>query len=174
MFKDLWQKLQNKEYRSAFRSARVRNFLAYQIRDLREAAGLSQSELADRLNTTQGNVSRLESPSYGKHSISTLLNVADVFDVGLSVKFVPFSQTVIESDKLSRQHMVVASFDVDKLPVAPAAAKLVSRATWITYPGPSRPYVEATLSPPSSGAVGRAMIGPVILSEAQVPPPLVN
>lgn len=40
----------------------------------------------------QNNISRMESPDYGKHSISSLKRIADALDVALMVRFVPFSQ----------------------------------------------------------------------------------
>ncbi len=46
--------------------------VALQLASLREKAGLSQTELARRLKTTQQQVSRLESPDYEGHSLSML------------------------------------------------------------------------------------------------------
>jgi hypothetical protein len=40
----------------------------------------------------QNAVSRLESPNYGKATLTTLRRIAKVFDVALMVRFVPFSQ----------------------------------------------------------------------------------
>jgi hypothetical protein len=43
---------------------------------------------------TQNNISRLEDPDYGKHTISSLKRLADALDVALVVRFVPFSQYI--------------------------------------------------------------------------------
>ena len=47
------------------------------IRQLREAAGLTQAELAERIGTTQSVISRLESDDYDGHSLSMLSRIGD-------------------------------------------------------------------------------------------------
>lgn len=66
--------------------------LAFQIRALR--GDLSQAEMAKKLGIKQQVLSRLENPSYGKPSTTTLKNVAAACDVALVVEFVPFSQLI--------------------------------------------------------------------------------
>jgi ribosome-binding protein aMBF1 (putative translation factor) len=44
--------------------------VALQLTVLRQQAGLSQKELAQRLNTSQQHISRLESPGYEGHSLA--------------------------------------------------------------------------------------------------------
>lgn len=65
--------------------------VALQIAALRENAGLSQKELANRLHTSQQNISRLESPSYEGHSLSMLRRVAEALDATVSVTILPKS-----------------------------------------------------------------------------------
>ena len=43
---------------------------------------------------SQNNISRLESPDYGRHSLTSLKKLAAALDVALAVRFVPFSQYV--------------------------------------------------------------------------------
>jgi hypothetical protein len=43
---------------------------------------------------TPNNLSRLESPDYGKQTISSLKRIADALDVALVVRLVPFSQYI--------------------------------------------------------------------------------
>ncbi len=50
--------------------------VALQLAALREDAGLSQRDLARKLNTTQQQISRMESPAYEGHSLSMLRRVA--------------------------------------------------------------------------------------------------
>lgn len=69
------------EYRNAYAEAGAATHLAHQIRVLRTQRGWSQADLARRLGTTQGVVSRLEDPGYGRVSFKTLVSVARVFDV---------------------------------------------------------------------------------------------
>ncbi len=55
----------------------------------REKAGLSQTELARRLKTTQQQVSRLESPDYEGHSLSMLRRVAAALHARVRVVLEP-------------------------------------------------------------------------------------
>jgi transcriptional regulator with XRE-family HTH domain len=55
---------------------------------------MSQADLARMTGMTQNNVSRLESPDYGKQTLSSLKRIADALDVALIVRFVPFSQYI--------------------------------------------------------------------------------
>jgi transcriptional regulator with XRE-family HTH domain len=43
---------------------------------------------------SQNNISRLENPEYGKHTISSLKRIAEALDVALVVRLVPFSQYI--------------------------------------------------------------------------------
>jgi len=61
--------------------------VALQIAALREKAGLSQKDLARKLHTSQQNISRLESPSYEGHSLTTLRRVAEVLGATVRVVF---------------------------------------------------------------------------------------
>jgi transcriptional regulator with XRE-family HTH domain len=110
---DLIAELRSKKYRDAFVSARVSNTLALQIRAMRQARGWSQAQLAEALGTSQNAVYRLESPRYGKATVTTLKRLASIFDVGLSVWFVPFSKLVDRVTNLSTEDILVPSFDND-------------------------------------------------------------
>lgn len=50
------------------------------IRRLREEAGLTQGDLADRVGTTQSVISRLESDAYAGHSLSMLYRIGAALD----------------------------------------------------------------------------------------------
>jgi len=50
--------------------------------------------LAESIDTSQNQIYRLENPSTSKPTISTLKKLAAVFDVGLMVRFMPFSQMI--------------------------------------------------------------------------------
>lgn len=63
--------------------------VALQIAALREQAGLSQKDLAKILKTSQQQISRLESPDYEGHSLSTLRRVAEALHAKVRVVFVP-------------------------------------------------------------------------------------
>jgi transcriptional regulator with XRE-family HTH domain len=68
--------------------------VAFQIRATRDQRNMTQVELARAAGMTQNNLSRLESPEYGKHTISSLKRIAEALDVALVVRFVPFSQYI--------------------------------------------------------------------------------
>jgi transcriptional regulator with XRE-family HTH domain len=61
--------------------------VALQIAGLRRRAGLSQKDLAKLLKTTQQQISRLESPGYEGHSLSTLRRVAEALHARVRVVF---------------------------------------------------------------------------------------
>jgi len=85
--------LRDPEYREAFLSEHLRRSLPAQIRRLREHRGWSQEQLGMKCGgKKQEWISRLESPSYGKFTLGTLLRLANAFDVGLTARFLPFSE----------------------------------------------------------------------------------
>ena len=63
--------------------------VALQLAALREQAGLSQTQLARKLKTTQQQVSRLESPDYEGHSLSMLRRVAAALHARVRVVLEP-------------------------------------------------------------------------------------
>jgi transcriptional regulator with XRE-family HTH domain len=63
--------------------------VALQIAALREQAGMSQSDLARKLKTSQQQISRLESPGYEGHSLSMLRRVAKVLHARVRVVLEP-------------------------------------------------------------------------------------
>src|SRR3990172_3485446 len=63
--------------------------VALQIAALRRQAGLSQTDLAKLLKIPQQQISRLESPGYEGHSLSTLRRVAKVLHARVRVVFEP-------------------------------------------------------------------------------------
>jgi transcriptional regulator with XRE-family HTH domain len=63
--------------------------VALQIAALRTQAGLSQKDLAKLLKVSQQQISRLESPGYEGHSLSTLRSVAKALHARVRVTFEP-------------------------------------------------------------------------------------
>ena len=68
--------------------------IAFQIRATRDKRKMTQADLARESEMAQNNISRMESPEYGKHSISSLRRIAEALEVALMVRFVPFSQYI--------------------------------------------------------------------------------
>jgi transcriptional regulator with XRE-family HTH domain len=110
---NLQKKLANAKYRDTFVASWIAQTLAFQLRVLRQRTGLSQDELADKLETSQNAISRMENPNYGKSSISTLLKVAAFFKVGLIVRFAPLSEIADWTSNLSSKAVDVPDFDHD-------------------------------------------------------------
>jgi transcriptional regulator with XRE-family HTH domain len=125
-----------KKYRDAFVGAFVRQGIAMQIQLLRKREPWSQKKLGEITGKKQNAITRLEDPSYGKFTITTLLELAKAFDVALSVKFIPFSELERQSQNLSPDALCVARFN-DEMPVAiPAVPKAVSIRTAAVTTGP--------------------------------------
>jgi transcriptional regulator with XRE-family HTH domain len=83
-----------KAARERFVASTLDKNLATQIRAIRDRQGLSQERLAELAGgMNQNAISRLESPTYGKPTITTLKRLAAAFDVGLVVRFVPGHST---------------------------------------------------------------------------------
>jgi transcriptional regulator with XRE-family HTH domain len=79
------------EERAQFVASHVDKGIAYQIRALRDRQGLSQEKLAAMVQMNQNAISRLESPTRGRPTITTLKRLAEAFGVALVVRFEPFS-----------------------------------------------------------------------------------
>lgn len=107
----LHRKFANKEYRQAWNDESVRTTIPFQIHANREARGLSQTELGELADMKPNAISRLESQSYRQFSIDSLLRLANAFDCGLLVKFVPFERMVDEFADVSQTALVVQSFE---------------------------------------------------------------
>ncbi|HEY5174353.1 MAG TPA: helix-turn-helix transcriptional regulator [Terriglobales bacterium] len=78
--------------RAQFVDSNVNKGIAYQLRALRDRQDLSQEKLSEMVGMNQNAISRLESPSRTRPTITTLKRLAEALDVGLEVRFVPFSK----------------------------------------------------------------------------------
>ncbi|MCL5960201.1 MAG: helix-turn-helix transcriptional regulator [Chloroflexi bacterium] len=63
--------------------------LVVQLHQLREKRGLTQAQLADLVGTKQQVISRMESPGYDRHNLSTLRRVAEKLGAFVDVVLVP-------------------------------------------------------------------------------------
>lgn len=99
------------EARDAYVQAEVTTALSHQIRAIRQQRGWSQGELAERLETTQAVVSRLENPDYGRHSLQTLLQLSKAFDTGLQVRFVSLVTMLKETFHPNHADRLVPTFE---------------------------------------------------------------
>jgi ribosome-binding protein aMBF1 (putative translation factor) len=72
----------------SFEDELLNSRIASQIYDLRTKAGLTQSELADRVGTTASVICRLEDADYEGHSLSMLRRIAEAVDKQIEIRFV--------------------------------------------------------------------------------------
>jgi transcriptional regulator with XRE-family HTH domain len=112
--RQIQESLVTKEYREALAIEHVNTTLAIQIRKLRENRGWTQNELAEHLGKHQETVSQWENPDYGRHSMTTLKELAATFDVALLVKFVSFSELAKDMVSLSKTRLSPPSFNQEK------------------------------------------------------------
>jgi len=75
------------EFAAAWHEAEEEFAIAREVIRARTAAGLSQQELAERLNTTQSAIARLESGTHTP-SVSTLKRVAEATHAKLRIELV--------------------------------------------------------------------------------------
>ena len=117
----LLSRLSTKKARERFVSSHADKGYAFQIREMREHADLSQTELGAMVGMNQNAIHRLESPIYGKATLTSLKRIAAAFDVALMVHFVPFSKlidwvsgTAYLEDGLSSDSLNVPGFEEEK------------------------------------------------------------
>jgi transcriptional regulator with XRE-family HTH domain len=106
----IWESLRDPEYRHQFVEEEINVGIAFQIRSLRNRQNLKQAKLANRLGVKQPLVSSWENPDYGRYSLGTLKDLAKAFDVGLLVRFVPFSTLVDWALNLTSDTIAPPSF----------------------------------------------------------------
>ncbi len=75
--------------RAAIHEQKLNVFIAEMIHEARTDAGLSQTELADLVGSTQSVISRLEDADYEGHSLTMLQRIAEALHRRLEVRMVP-------------------------------------------------------------------------------------
>ena len=78
------------QFDETYAAARLALEFGEKVRDAREAAGLSQRDLAMRMSTSQAAVARLEAGGVGS-TLTTLQKVADALGMAISVDLAPAS-----------------------------------------------------------------------------------
>ena len=114
-FDQVWKSIaEDEEYRREF-NLDFDTTLAFQLKLLRERNGWTQQQLAERVGSRQETISQWENPNYGRYTIKTLKSLASVFDVGLMVKFAPFSEVVEWNANLTPGQLAPPNFDEEDL-----------------------------------------------------------
>ena len=112
-FEQLWKSIEDKEMRREF-NLDFDTSLAFQIKLLREKNGWTQQQLAERVDSKQETISQWENPNYGKYTVKTIKSLATAFDVGLMVKFAPFSEVIEWNANLTPERLAPPSFDEEE------------------------------------------------------------
>lgn len=102
-------KVARKQYAVEFLNAQI----ALQIKALRQQRGWSQTDLATRAGKHQSQISAMEGIDFRSWKISTLLQLAEAFDLALTVKFESFGQFLEDSLHVDRESLERPSFDQD-------------------------------------------------------------
>jgi transcriptional regulator with XRE-family HTH domain len=127
MISKVFEKLQDQAYRSAFVASQINIGIPFQIRALlKSRPDWTQATLADRSGMLQPRISALMTPGRVRPNIETLRRIAEAFDVGLIVRFAPFSELVKWSDEFDPENFRVPSFSgdsgfVERIPQGTAA-----------------------------------------------------
>ena len=90
------------ELKQLTEEARVNANVAQLIYEARQKAGLSQAELAERIGSKQGGISRLEDADYDGHSLTMLQRIAAALGKQVSIHFSDVSK-VRAKQKQSRR-----------------------------------------------------------------------
>jgi transcriptional regulator with XRE-family HTH domain len=81
----LARQLKDPAFKERFKRAGEAWDVAIKLAVLRKEAGMSQKELAQKVGTSQQQISRLESPRYEGHSLSMLRRIAGVLGATVHV-----------------------------------------------------------------------------------------
>lgn len=106
----LLEKLTSPAYRDAFISEEIDIGLPMQLRAMREARGWNQKYVATKMDTKQPRFSLMEKPGYGNFSLNTLKRLASIFNVGLIVSFVPYSEMIDFVEGFGPKRLSIPSF----------------------------------------------------------------
>ena len=103
-------KLRDPEYRKAFVASQIHIGIPFQIRSLMKSRGWTQQKLAERTGMLQPRISAMMKPGKTRPNIETLRRIAEAFDCGLLVWFVPFSELIMRSERFAPESFAVKNF----------------------------------------------------------------
>jgi transcriptional regulator with XRE-family HTH domain len=139
MISSVLEKLRDPEYRKAFVASQINVGIPFQIRALLKARGKKQDWLARTTGMLQPRISGLMTPGKTRPNIETLRRIAEAFDCGLSVRFVPFTELAEWSEKFDPETFNVLDFTTEMAPRrkdagadAAALATLIPQVTQIS------------------------------------------
>ena len=140
------QSLSDYEYRHQFVEEEINVGIAFQIRSLRNRQNLKQSELANKMGVKQPLISSWENLNQSTYTIATLKGLAKAFDVGLLVRFVPFSKLADLTAELTPDDIAPPSFSEEQRCTSPFVPTSASDYNYIEVkqtPNANNPIVGA-------------------------------
>jgi transcriptional regulator with XRE-family HTH domain len=130
----LIRNLADREFREGYLEDQVRTNIAFQIHALRTQRGWTQQQLAQEAGKPANGISRLEDPDYGRVSLTTLLEIAEAFDIALLVQFVEWDDWLQRTADVSPPALQKRSFDINRLlaftrPIHPGRQQMPDKAS---------------------------------------------
>jgi len=114
MISKLRDQLSDPQYRKAFVASQINFGIPFQLRALLKSRGKTQEWLARECgHGSRRRISGLMTPGRTRPNIETLRRLAEIFDCGLEVRFVPFSELARQSLDFDPEAFEVAAFDED-------------------------------------------------------------
>ena len=110
MISKVFAKLKDPEYRKAFVASQINIAIPFQIRGLLKSRGWKQEDLAKRTGMLQPRISALLTSGKARPNIGTLSRIAEAFDCGLEVRFVPFSELASRSEIFDPENFSIPTF----------------------------------------------------------------
>lgn len=109
------QRMRDPEYRRAFVASQINIGIPFQIKAmLKNRPGWTQAKLASEAGMSQSRISALMAPGKAWPNIQTLRRIAEAFDCGLMIKFVPFSELEEWAGDLDPDTFNVPAFAEDR------------------------------------------------------------
>jgi transcriptional regulator with XRE-family HTH domain len=123
------------EYRHAWNLENVYTSVCFQLRALREQREWSQAALGKEAGMAPERISILEDPnSHTKPTLNTLLRIANACDVGLEVRFVPYSVVIDRSTRTSLKELEVPSFNQELPELEKSIAAEIAKQRYLNEP----------------------------------------
>lgn len=110
---NLRKEFQDHETRHIYAEDFLNTYIATQIKVLREQAGWTQSELAERAGMKQERISVLEDVNYSSWTATVLKRLAKAFEMRLSIKIESFGSFLDDFEHFSRESLLRPSFEYD-------------------------------------------------------------
>jgi transcriptional regulator with XRE-family HTH domain len=105
--------LRERDYRANYIRAKLDVLVPSQLRALRLKRDLTQPILADQAGMKQSRISAMETPGRTNFNLETLVRMAATLNVGLMVKFVPFSEMLKWENNYSQDVFDVTPLEKD-------------------------------------------------------------